>query len=92
MNAPADNAAPAEVRVEQRPVAVQRYSTCYSLCGSLFAMVLLLLVGITAANRWRHQVPSINEVSHQSLDIKEAIPDVAITISVPDMSEGELLD
>ena len=81
-----------EVCVEQQAVDVHRFSTRYTLCGSIFAIFMLLLISTGHVYNFAQQEPSINEVSHESGSIRDVVPDVAVTISVPDLSEGALLD
>ena len=68
MNVPAVHGAASgeqdQVRVEQQSIDVQRFSTCYTIGGSVFALGLLVMFGVTGFNRWQNREPSINDILH----------------------------
>ena len=78
-----------KVRVEKQAIEVHRFSTRYTVCGSVFAMVTLLFITVSASVRFANQEPAISEVSMESLDVQAAMPDVAITINVDGLNHSE---
>jgi hypothetical protein len=77
--------------VTETHIAVDQVSSPATACGTLVALVVLILFATQIISTFVSQQPTINEVSNESLGTEYDLPDVAITLSVPDTSERDLL-
>jgi hypothetical protein len=81
-----------KVYVQKKEITGKYFSTMYTVCGSLVWLALLILSATSTLSRWGRFEPAINEVNLEDEGVSLALPDIAITFSVNDFHEGELLD
>ena len=81
-----------EVYVQKKEVVGKYFSSTSTICGSLVAVALLILFIISASSKFGRFEPTINEVNLEDEGVSLEMPDIAITFSVNDFHEGQLLD
>eukprot|EP00397_Hematodinium_sp_SG-2012_P006488 GEMP01006520.1.p1 GENE.GEMP01006520.1~~GEMP01006520.1.p1 ORF type:complete len:616 (+),score=116.11 GEMP01006520.1:159-2006(+) len=80
------------VRVDKESVTVASFSTASTVIGSGIAFVVLLLFAWMVFLRFDDAEPFLSEVSIESQGVSLELPDIAITVSLPSVPEGRVLD
>jgi len=82
------------VVVHDRPVTVSVKSSKFSICASLTAVLICSLFACMTLSRFLTSYPSLSEllVEPEADDLDLPMPDIAITVSMPNMKEAQLLD
>ena len=71
---------------------MRSHSSCHTCCGTLGGFAVFFFVfAYTILDRWAQQAPLISETTTDAIDAGAPLPDTALTLVLPDMSEGEVL-
>ena len=74
-------------------VPVSDYSTVFTFCGTCAAAVMFLSLSLMPVMRFVSLQPTISEVLYEPQTMVELeLPDIAVTVNIPNWSEGRLLD
>jgi len=81
------------VRVQSNSrVEVRSYSSIFSVIGTLAVFAMMLLVAVQVITRFYANEPTVNDLMVESHGASLPLPDIAVTVNVPNMPEGRLMN